>query len=295
MTDMNAHLDADLVAQLADHGPDAVDPSALRHLASCESCYEAYAEAAVYGVAVDLGYGPPPLPMDVLAALADSGGTATSARRPRRVSARRWPVLRSLAAAAVLALVLLLGIRGLGPGRSPETPPPAVVASLAAGNGLLFPETAAALVTDVPAYRGDLNSDTALREATDELAKEFADRDRPTTAYHLGLARLASGRLEAAEDLSLRLRRERADDPRGLRLAAAIAYRRSELARADSLLGRLASLAPDDDIVRFNQALLAAEMGHVERARTLLATLSVVRTGTVLSTRVDDLKNRLER
>jgi len=81
------------------------------------------------------------------------------------------------------------------------------------------------------------------------------------------------------------------EDPVLRQLAAIGAWRGSRIVKAEALLRDLHAEQPDDEIIRFNLALLLRETGRAEAARDLLNGLPTQPRDPVVRARLADLRS----
>jgi len=169
-------------------------------------------------------------------------------------------------------------------------------ASASAEGSIVLPGVEGAVATTSPLHRsGFVQPDDAISSALTGLTRAY--REKPTTdvAHWLITGYLATGELESArlyvQDARLRF----PDDTRFLVLDAIIAYRSSDMDRAERLLQTALVTDPHNGAAMLNLALVQYEMGQWQAARR---TLELVRTefpGSPLearaSTLISDLLN----
>ena len=289
MNASNGHISAEGLAQLAE-GSGTLTEEQWQHLCRCRSCFAACAEAVRYRSAwlhEPESFSVPADLQRAAAAIAEPG-RAADRTLPARIGwqgrvarglasslSRLLPPRRALAsvvAAVVLVAVLLVALQ-----RSP-THEPATLDSVrlamveASAAGMILPGTESDELPSLPAYRSGLtNEDETLRNALADLARRRVEQpENQDYAFWLVAGNLAAGQIDNAGVFVRQARQAFPDDIRLPVLEAIIAYRRSELDRAEELLREAIRRDPDDEVARFNLAILLRERGGESEARFLL-------------------------
>jgi tetratricopeptide (TPR) repeat protein len=285
MSPRDGHPDWNDLAALAE-GAAPASADLHRHLAGCRRCAAAYAEA-VRLRALELE-APRHLvvPGGLLAAARAAGPAAGARTRPRR--ALSTPII----AGATLAVLALVAV-AIRPG---ETPPPPELLTIRhalleqAPAGMVLPGLAPEAGASLTVYRDGGAGD--LHDELEALAARRKDQPGAESAFWLAAGYLAAGRLQSATDLVREARRGHPEDARLLVLDAVVAYRRSDLGRAETLLREVLVRHPDHQEARFNLALLLQETGRLDEARALLES-APWRDGAWLADRAHALRDTL--
>jgi Flp pilus assembly protein TadD len=297
MDENKGHLPWENLAQLAE-GHDTLTEAQWRHLGRCRECVGAYTEAVRYRsawlhepqsftVPVDL--------QNAAGAIAEPG-SATDRARPantgrqgrsgggltsllsgllpqRRALATAMTVTATVAATIALLAVILVVALQQRPTREAEPLAPLRLAMVeASAAGMILPGIEAQELPSLPAYRSGLSiEDKGLRTALTDLANRRSEEpENQDLAFWLVAGNLAAGQIDNAGVFARQARQAFPEDDRLPVLEAIIAYRRSELDRAEELLRAAILRNPDDGVARFNLAILLRERGGESEARLLL-------------------------
>ncbi len=278
MREQTTHLDWDELAQLAD-GRATLDEDGWRHLATCRSCFGAYAEAVqVRGgmIAVPEAFTPPP---ELIAA----GKAIAGGRQPRRgrspardKSRPGLPASPRLVLAGVALLILLAALllvpRLRDHGVDPDMVAPIRLALVETSTaGMILPGAEGSAGFERPVYRSGMPVDAGvLDNSLASLAALYAENESPALAYWLVSGYLAAGRLDHAHAFARKALERFHGEAQLLHLQAIVAYRRSELDMAEALLRRLLARNERDATALFNLGLLLNEKGETGEALRLL-------------------------
>ena len=292
------HPDPEQLAAWIEGGLPAAEASRVeRHVLRCRQCLTAYADLLAFRreapghacVGEDDGG-------LLAAALGDRGEQDRRATEHATASTRRpgRPRLRvTWAAAAALAVaffggwwMVVGGPPGAGSdGAAGETWLAAAASAVldASRDGLILPGQARHAYPDRPTLRSS-------RADSGEFAGDGALPNDPPAVHTEQAVLHASGLLAAGQHDMARLvigraLRERPDHPDWLLLAADLAYRGNDLARADSLLSRAFAARPDAPEIRFGLALVRKARGDRAGARELLEGLLQPEDGSLVSVR----------
>jgi len=293
MDESKGHLPWDKLAQLVD-GHDTLTAAQWRHLGRCRECIGAYTEAVRYRsawlhepqsftVPVDL--------QNAARAMAEpdsaidrarpanygrqglNGGGLTSLLSgmlaPRRALATAMTVTATI---ALLAVILVVALKQTPTREAAPLAPLRLAMVEASAAGMILPGVEAQELPSLPAYRTGLSiEDEGLRTALTDLAKRRSkEPENQDLAFWLVAGNLAAGQIDNAGVFARQASQAFPEDDRLPVLEAIIAYRRSELDRAEELLRAAILRDPDDGVARFNLAILLRERGGESEARRLL-------------------------
>lgn len=274
------HLTVEELAALVDGGLDAAAADEAReHLAECRLCMTAYSEAVQYRslwLEDAAAFAPSEDAMRLGRKVTDRERTVP---RHRRSPARLRPVMVSLSAAAAgLAVILLISQPVFGP-QSPldeaTLAPLRQAIGQASASGLVIPAGDIISRDALPTYRaGIADADTELAEAIVRLSNAYDDGDRsPEITYWLAASRLATGQLGSARAYLSEARLRFPDDDRLTTLEAVIAYRESDLERAEQLLQGVVARDGGNFEAVFNLGVVLRDRGRADQARAMLERL----------------------
>lgn len=288
------HLSSAEIAILVDGNPQgAVTDERRDHLATCPECYAAYAEAVTERLGHPSSEKAESVPADWITAataLATAGRKAQRDRRPTRLGLR--PAFIGCAAVAAMILIVVWHwpdspsgpIPNLDPGHQAQ-----LVAALMASSqeGMILPGGEGAANVERPVYRGDeIPAGAALSAAIDDATNAYlATESSADLAVQVIGAEIAIGQIGNARVMLEHARRRFTTDDRLIVLEAVIAYRQSELVRAEELLRQV---VPDDGgcaAALFNLGFLLGELGRTEEARPYLERARRARPSTQLAAR----------
>jgi len=286
MSPERGHPDWNDLAALAEGRAGDRSGELEQHLAGCRRCLAAYAEAVRLRTRELVAADSLAVPPAFRRAAAGAGPAAVSQGRPWR--------RRGLGAAlAVIAGLVLIVVVRPGPLADPPDVDAVREALLAqAPAGMVLPDLMPAAGSEPAVYRGPDGGPGDLAAELAALGRRYARDPGAENAFWFGAGQLAAGQLQAASDL-LREARRRHPDAMALQLLDAMAsYRRSELARAETLLREVLVRRPDHPEARFNLALVLQETGRPAEARELVAG-TAWREGTWLAGRAAALRDTL--
>ncbi len=300
------HLSDDTLAALVEGGLCGEEQARAReHLARCRTCMAAYSEAArVQSIWLD----EPEIftPADDIVRLGVVVGAARhdalASRPPRRVPRHRQapsglrPAVLTLGGAAVGLVAVLMWLRPglLAPGPLPDRGVVALVeraAQRTSAHGMVLPFGDGFTVEDMTIYRaGASEADPALNSAIAALIESYERTESSERAACLLVAgQIAAGQLGNARAFVAEALRQHPGDPCLTTLAAIIAFRENDLARAEALLRDVVARDPGNLVAGFNLGLLLTESGRAHEARPFLEAVARARAGTPLSSRAESL------
>jgi tetratricopeptide (TPR) repeat protein len=242
-----------------------------RHLAECRSCMAAYTDAVRYRA----GWLASPESFEPTPELVERGAGMVRARRfPRAAVAEPGPGWRRLAIAGAtltVALGLLFVARSDLPARlgGPPLPQPIRLAlEDLSGRGLVLPGGEAGAASTGPVLRsGQGPTDPALDAAVKEAKARYeSGRWTRASVYPVAAGLHASGQMEAARDYVEQGLRSDPNDVRLLILRADIAYRASDMVRAEHCLRRALALRRDSPAAALDLGLVLADGNQREEA-----------------------------
>jgi hypothetical protein len=221
--------------------------------------------------------------------------------RPERISqpAPRFRLfaprlVAGLSAAAVLATAGVVWYTHHQPDQAPYSEwVPALkqaAASASADGSIVLPGVEEVVAATSAEHRtGFVQADETISSALSGLTTAYRDRPDPDVAHWLISGYLATGELETGrlyiQDARLRF----PDDGRFLVLDAIVAYRMSDMARAETLLRAALEENPRDGAALLNLALVQYESGQMDSARRTLQLVRSQFAGSPLETRATTL------
>ena len=275
------HLNEEELAALVDGGLDPIATEEARdHLAECRLCLTAYSEAVQYrSLWLDESEAFAPTE-ECLRLGREVASRERQVPRHRRSPLRLRPIMLTLSAAAAgLAAILIFTQPLLGP-QSPlddaTLAPLRLAVGKASARGLVIPATEIISREALPTYRAGIAvADTEVAEAIDRLSDAYNHGDRSLeVAYWLAAGRLATGQLGSARAYLGDARMRFPDDARLATLEAVIAYRESDLPRAERLLRGVLRRDAENPEANFNLGVVLRDLGRTDEAREILAKLS---------------------
>ena len=270
------HLTTDQIAALADDSMgEAQRAFLIEHLRQCEACHDAFQDTVRYRSI---------LLADATVFRAPDGAVAMAKRisrdRHTDTAARRTPRLVprmgfALAAAAVLVAAAAVWHSGIRPGARGNDrwfePLQDAAASASAEGSIVLPGVESASAMTSPLHRtGFVEKNAAISSALIELARVYREDADPDVAHWLISGFLATGDVESAGIYVQDARVQFPDDTRFLVLDAIVAYRSSEMDRAERLLQTALDSDPHNGVALLNLALVQYEMGQLDSARHTL-------------------------
>ena len=274
------HLTHDQIAALADDSMgEAQRAFLIEHLRQCETCHETFQDTVRYRGILLADATVFRAPDDAVAAakrISRDRHTETARRAPRLVPRLGF----ALAAAAVLVAAAAVWHSGIRPGARGNDrwfePLQDAAASASAEGSIVIPGVESASTMTSPLHRtGFVEKNEAISSALTELARAYREDADPDVAHWLVSGFLATGDVESAGIYVHDARVQFPDDTRFLVLDAIVAYRSSDMDRAEHLLHSALESDPHNGAALLNLALVQYEMGQLESARH---TLQLVRT-----------------
>jgi hypothetical protein len=289
------HLTDEQLAALVDESLGDSERSFLvEHLRVCETCHAAYRDTIRYRAILmaDASVFRAPDAMIEL---------ARRMARPERISQPaprfRWfapRLVAGLSAAAVLTTAGVVWYTHHQPAQAPysEWVPTLkqAAASASADGSIVLPGLEEVVAATTSEHRsGFVQADETISSALSGLTSAYRDNPDPDVAHWLISGYLATGELETGrlyiQDARLRF----PDDGRFLVLDAIVAYRMSDMARAETLLRAALEENPRDGAALLNLALVQYESGQMDSARRTLQLVQSQFAGSPLETRATTL------
>jgi len=277
------HPDKELVAALV-HGNVAPSEaqSIERHMASCDECFSAYAEA-VEAEIQQWNAAPVPLEEYWRRAALDVAreGTRTQRERPRP-----WKPVAVMGAASFAIAILAFWF--LRPGIRPTvvSGPLATIVGEASARGLVLPGGEAWADRTIPPYRGPTPGDPEAQMALRSLARLRSADD----AVGAVSGSVALGQLRVAQSLLEESKQRFAGDSRVSILEAVLAYEEGDLAAAKTLLEAVVRERPHDPLARLDLAIVMIARGRDLEAQEHLEVVIKDANGSPLAARAERVK-----
>jgi tetratricopeptide (TPR) repeat protein len=287
------HLtDVQLAALVDESLGDSERPFLVEHLRACESCRDAYRDTVRYRamlLADSSIFRAPDTVMDLARRVAKPGAPA---RTPSRL---RWFEPRLVAGLAVAATVVIAAVAWYThhqPDSYSEYLPTLkqAAASASADGSIVLPGVEEVVAATSAEHRtGFVQADEAINSALAGLTAAYRNAPNADMAHWLISGYLATGDVETGrlyiQDARLRF----SDDTRFLVLDAIVAYRMSDMARAETLLRTALDANPRDGAALLNLALVQYESGQVDSARRTLQLVRSQFAGSPLEARATTL------
>jgi len=274
------HLTEETIAALVDGQLDEREAAEARdHLAACRSCTAAFSEAVRFRTLwLDDPHAFAPHESLVRAGRKVPSLTSSPAasRRRRQPLSIGWRPVGLALGMGLIALVFFLVTQPqfglIGPnldGASIACLTDAIVS--APTQGMVLPGAEQRPPAGTPAYRSGSPTDADLRSAV-QTAETVYERGRQSADVAVWLVggQICIGQLGKARIYVREARRRFPEEPRLALLEAIIAYRESDLDRAEHLLRAEMVRNPQDDLVRLNLGLLLSQRGRRGEATDLL-------------------------
>jgi hypothetical protein len=294
------HLtDAQLAALVDESLGDSERAFLVDHLRSCEACHAAYRDTIRYRamLLVDSSvFRAPDAALDLARRVARPAAPAS------RLSPRlRWFEPRLVAGLTAAAVVVTAGIAWYTH-RQPDSYSEWVptlkqaAASASADGSIVLPGVEEVVAATTAEHRtGFIEPDIAITSALSGLTTAYRDAPNADMAHWLISGYLATGDLESGrlyvQDARLRF----PEDTRFLVLDAIVAYRLSDMTRAENLLRTALDANPRDGAALLNLALVQYESGQWDSARRTLQLVRSQFAGSPLEARasmlISDLLN----
>ena len=284
------HLtDVQLAALVDESLADSERAFLVEHLRSCESCHAAYLDTVRYRAIL----------------LSDStvfrapDAVIDRARRVARPATReprvRWFEPRLVAGLTAAAVVVIAGVAWYTHHQpasySEYLPTLRQAAAVASADGsIVLPGVEGFVAATTAEHRtGFVQPDGAITAALTGLTTAYRDHPDPDVAHWLISGYLATGDVESGrlyiQDARLRF----PEDTRFLVLDAIVAYRSSDMARAENLLRTALDANPRDGAALLNLALVQYESGQWDSARRTLQLVRSQFAGSPLEARATTL------
>jgi len=295
MTDL--HLtDAQLAALVDESLGDSERAFLVEHLRSCDDCHAAYRDTVRYRAMMMADSSIFRAPDAML----DLARRVVRPSRPERTAPRlRWLNPRLAAGLCAAAVVVTAGVVWYTHRQSASDTQwlPALkqaAASASAEGSIVLPGAEEAVAATSAEHRtGFVQADESITTALAGLTSAYRNHPNADIANWLISGYLATGEVEKGrlyiQDARLRF----PDDSRFLVLDAIVAYRTSDLDRAENLLREALDANPRDGAALLNLALVQYENGQWDSARR---TLQIVRSefaGAPLGIRATTLMSNL--
>ena len=244
---------------------EAVAEQVAGHLAECRSCMAAYADAVRYRsawLAAPQAFTPSTTMVREGASVADAPAKGRS------------PALSPWLAPA-MAVVVLAAAVGFVVWRLQQAEPGAFRAALGreSSRGLVLPGGEHGADREPQVKRGPA-VDAELEAAVSRAARRYEAGDRSAAlAYEVAAGYLLIGNLDAARDYAAEGLKAHPDDQSLAILAAVLAYRNSDLERAEGALRDVLQRSPNEPVATLDLAIVMGERGAHDEARALLEAL----------------------
>lgn len=281
------HFSDHTIAAIVD-GSRELNEGETHHLANCDRCAALYAEL-LSDRATWLG-DRSSLTVDddlVRDGLAVAG--RTSAEGGGRSAGRRFMTQPRMVAAS--SLVVLLLVAGLWWMPRDADHPKAVLNSIDGIEERLVRDSASGLAFVVDGFSGSVvqrnGVDAAgMEDALVQLSDYYNnDAMRPDIAYWLIAGYLSTGQLSNAKAYVEEALVVFPDEARLMMLAGMLAYKQSDLMTAERYLVQSLELDPNDDVARFNLAVVLLDSGHLDLGLLLLDEVVTNHSGSSLAKR----------
>jgi tetratricopeptide (TPR) repeat protein len=289
------HLTDEQLAALVDESlGDSERAFLVEHLRSCDSCRGAYRETVRYRammLADSSIFRAPDAAMDM------ARRVARPARATRTAPRIRWFEPRLVAGLAAAAVVVTAGVawythRQPASASYSEWVPTLkqAAASAAADGSIVLPGVEEVVAATSAEHRtGFVQADEAITSALSGLTEAYRQHPNADVAHWLISGYLATGEVDKGrlyiQDARLRF----PDDTRFLVLDAIVAYRTSDMARAENLLRAALDANPRDGAALLNLALVQYESGQWDSARRTLQLVRSQFAGSPLEARATTL------
>ena len=287
------HLtDAQLAALVDESLGDSERGFLVEHLRSCESCRAAYRDTVRYRamlLADSSVFRAPDAVMDMARRVAQPGSSARMSPRLRWFEPR---LVAGLAAATTVVIAAVTWYTHHQPDSYSDYLPTLkqAAATASADGSIVLPGLEEVVAATSAEHRtGFVQADDAITSALEGLTTAYRDAPNADMAHWLISGYLATGNVETGrlyiQDARLRF----SDDTRFLVLDAIVAYRMSDMARAENLLRTALDANPRDGAALLNLALVQYESGQVDSARRTLQLVRSQFAGSPLEARATTL------
>ena len=269
------HLTNDQIAALADDSMEEAQRAFLiEHLRQCEACHDEFQETVRYRcilLADATVFRAPDDAVTMAKRISLDRHAGATAHRARRFAPRMG---FALAAAAVLVAAAAVWHSGIRPGARGNDqwfePLQNAAASASAEGSIILPGVESTSITSPLHRSGFVEKNAAISSALTELARVYGEHAEPDVAHWLISGFLATGDVESAGIYVRDARLQFPDDTRFLVLDAIVAYRSSEMDRAERLLQTALESDPRNGAALLNLALVQYEIGRWDSARRTL-------------------------
>ena len=296
------HLTQAQLSTMADGAiPEAERALLEEHLHTCRSCYLAYQDAVRYRAIWETDPSVFRAPAAITAIAHETPLRGSRHVEPSKRARRSWvPALGAVA--AVLALVAVLAVWRpdiLRPQHSEYSelfgPVRAAVEKASTGGSIVLPGAESVAAVTVPTHRaGFVEANPVVSKALRDLAEAYRDdRTAPEVAHWLISGFLAVGQLENARLYVEDARRRYPGDQRFVILEAIVAYRSSDMARAERLLQFALQQDPLSGVALLNLALVQYEQGQWDVAQRTFESVRTRFAGSPLDQRAATLLSGL--
>jgi tetratricopeptide (TPR) repeat protein len=286
------HLTDSQLAALVDESlSDSERAFLVEHLRTCDACHDAYRDTVRYRsilLADSTVFRAPDPVVDLARRVAQP---AAAVRAPRL----RWFEPRLVAgwtAAAVVVIAAAAWYTHRQPASYSEYLPTLkqAAASASADGSIVLPGVEEVVAATTAEHRtGFVQPDDAITDALAGLTKAYRDHPDADVAHWLISGYLATGDVETGrlyiQDARLRF----PSDTRFLVLDAIVAYRMSDMTRAENLLRTALDANPRDGAALLNLALVQYESGQWDSARRTLQLVRSQFAGSPLEARATTL------
>lgn len=295
MTDL--HLTETQLAALVDESlGDGERAFLVEHLRSCEHCHAAFRDTVRYRAILmsdSTVFRAPDAMMDLARRVARPSRSERVASRPRWFEPR---LAAGLCAAAVVVTVSVVWYTHRQPGPTNQWLPTLkqAAASASADGSIVLPGMEEVVAATTSEHRtGFVQADESINSALAGLTAAYGEHPNADVAHWLISGYLATGEVEKGRVYIQDARLRFPDDTRFVVLDAIVAYRTSDLDRAENLLREALDVNPRDGAALLNLALVQYETGQWDSARRTLQMVRSEFAGSPLEIRASTLMSNL--